>query len=122
MAIERFTRMYVLIDGVTQVLLQNATLNADFKNQPVETMNGLAGFTPGAKSVTLSATSAVRISGPEFDAYESGTNDTVHEIQFEYGGKTIVSEGQIMTCSFGTSINASAEHQFEFMGTCNPPK
>jgi hypothetical protein len=122
MAISRFLQLQVLVDGVTQLLLQNVTVNWDAQKQPVETMRGLAGFTPGAKRITIQATSAVRTGGPEFDAFESASGDTQHEIQVPYGPKTIVSEGEIMSGSLSGSVNASTEHQFEFMGTYNPPK
>lgn len=122
MAIERYITLVVLVDGVTQVELQNVEVNADTKNIPVETMRGLAGFTPGAKVITISATSAVRISGPEFDAIDSGFEGNVHEITVPYGTKSIVSEGQIMTSGLSGSVNSSTETKFEFMGTYNKPK
>jgi hypothetical protein len=122
MATERFLRMTVVVDSVTQVLLQNVTVNFDTKKVPVELMSGLGGFTPGAKVVTISATSAVRISGPEFDAFESGASDTQHELQIPYGTKTIVSEGEIMSGSLSGSVNSATETSFEFMGTYNKPK
>lgn len=122
MAIERFAQLQVLVDGVTQLLLQDVTLTWDPQKQPVETMRGLAGFTPGAKRLTLQATSAIRLSGPEFDAYASAAGDVQHEIQFPYGTKTIVSEGEITGGSMSQSVNSSAQIQFEFTGTMNPPK
>lgn len=122
MATERFLTLQVLIDGVTQVLLQNGSLDFDTKNIPVETMRGLSGFTPGAKVITIKCASAVRISGPEFDALDSGYEGTIHEIMFPYGTKSIVSEGQIMSGSISGSVNAATEFSFEFMGTYNKPK
>jgi hypothetical protein len=122
MAIQKFLRMKVLIDGVTQVLLQNVTVNWDTAKQRVDVLKGMAGFTPGAKSVTISATSAVYQSGPEFDSFASGANDDVHEVQVPYGRKTIISEGWIQSGSIGQSTNASTETSFEFVGTYNPPK
>lgn len=122
MAIERFLRMNILIDGETQVLLQNGTVNWDTKKVPVNTMSGLVGFSPGPKGVTISAESAVRVSGPEFDAFESGANDLQHEITVPYGTKSIVTEGEIMSGSITGSVESATSHSFEFMGTYNPPK
>lgn len=122
MAIERFLRMSILVDGETQVLLQNGTVNFDTKKTPVNTMSGLVGFSPGPKVVTISAESAVRTSGPEFDAFESGANDNQHELTIPYGTKAIVSEGEIMSGSISGSVEAASSHSFEFMGTYNPPK
>lgn len=122
MAVERFLRMNVLVDGETQVLLQNGTVNFDTKKTPVNTMGGLVGFSPGPKVVTISCESAVRISGPEFDAFESGANDSQHEFTIPYGTKSIVSEGEIMSGSISGSIEAATSQNFEFMGTYNPPK
>jgi hypothetical protein len=122
MAIERYLTLTVLIDGVTQVELQNVEINADPKLVPVETMRGLAGFTPGAKVITVSATSAVRISGPEFDAIDSAFEGNVHELNIPYGTKSIVTEGQITSSGLSGSVNSATETKFEFMGTYNKPK
>lgn len=122
MAVSRYLIPQLYIDGVVQLELQNVSVDFDTKNVPVETMRGLSGFTPGAKVITIKVSSAVQVGGPEFDALQSAEAGTIHEVAFPYGGKTIVSEGQIQSGSVSGSVNSSTEFSFEFMGTFNAPK
>ena|SRR5690554_602765 len=119
MKLQTFLRLPVIIDGVTQLLLRNARVGGDLQLQEVETMAGLAGFTPGAKRITISCDYAVPVSGPEFDPIAEGGEDNVvhHEIQIPYGTKTIVTEGAIRTWEISGGVNESITLGFEFTGS-----
>lgn len=124
MALDQFARLTVYVDGVSQLLLQDVTVDGDLQLQDVETMAGLAGFTPGSKRINISCTSALRQSGPEFDAIADGGGDSivVREIQIPYGTKTIVTEGVVKTWSLNAGVNQSTQFGFQFTGTYNSVK
>src|SRR5690606_13713272 len=117
-------RLTVYVDGVSQLLLQDVTIDGDLQLQDVETMQGLSGFTPGSKRINISCNSAVRQSGPEFDPIAEGGEETiaVHEIQIPYGSKTIVTEGVVKTWSLSAGTNQSTQFGFQFTGTYNRVK
>lgn len=118
----RYLSLTVLINGITQVELQNASVNFDAKKIAVETKRGLGGFTPGSKMMTISFESAVRISGPEFDPIEAAEGSDTYEVQVPYGTKTIVSQGEFMSGTLAGGVNESTKLSFEFQGTYTKPK
>lgn len=119
MVLQQFLRLTVYVDGVTQLLLKDVTVDGDLQLQDVETMTGLVGFTPGAKRINISCTSAVRQSGPEFDPIADGGEDSIiiRELLIPYGAKTIVTEGVVKTWSLSNGVNQSTDLGFQFTGT-----
>lgn len=122
MAIKRYLVLTALINGVSQVELQNVTVNFDGKKTAVDTKRGFSGFTPGAKMITISFESAVPMSGPEFDPVEAAEGSDVYQVQVPYGTKTILSEGEFTSGSISGGVNDSTKLGFEFQGTYNKPK
>jgi hypothetical protein len=114
--------LMVYINSVSQVELQQVTLNWDPKKVPVKTRRGLSGFTKGPGEVTVSFKSAVPMGGPEFDPIEAAASDDEYRVQLPYGTKSIISEGQFMEGSLEGAIEGIAELGFSFMGTFNKPK
>lgn len=122
MALGRGLNLLVLINTVSQVLLQDVQVSADGKKIPIEGKNGLLGFTPGAKTMTISFKSAVMVEGPEFDPFEAVEGSLTYEVQVPYGPKTLTTQGEFMTAQIGQGVNASTELSFEFTGTLEKPR
>lgn len=114
-------RLACIIDGVFQVKVQNFSVNGNSGRQAVETLEGLAGFTPGSKTLEVNGTWAVPVGGPEFDFMTAAANGTIHEIQIPIGVKTIISKGVFLTAGFSQSVNAATEHTMTFMGEFEAP-
>lgn len=112
----------VIIDGVSQVRLKDATISFDSKKQPIETVQGFAGFSAGAKSLTLEFSAAIPVGGPEFDVFAAAEGSTQYTVQIPYGTKTIVSEGEFLSGSISGATNSPTEIKGSFMGTYNKPK
>jgi hypothetical protein len=122
MALGRGLNLLVLINGVSQVLLQDVQVSADGKKIQIDGKNGLLGFTPGAKMLSISIKSAVMVEGPEFDAIVAVNSNNTYELQIPYGTKTLTSQGEFMTATIGQGVNASTEFSFEFIGTLEEPR
>lgn len=122
MALGRGLNLVVLINGVSQVLLQDVRVTADGKKIEIEGKNSLLGFTPGAKSLTISFKSAVMVEGPEFDPFDAAEGSDTYEVQVPYGTKTLTSQGEFLSAEIGQSVNASTELSFEFRGTFEKPR
>lgn len=118
---QRFLVPNALINGVSQVFLQDLNVEGDAKKLPVELRSGFAGFTPGPGVVTITFKSAVPVSGPEFDPVAAAYGSEVYEVQVPYGAKTITSRGEFTTFSLSSSVGASTELGFAFMGKYEEP-
>lgn len=119
---QRGLNLIVLINGVSQVLLQDLRASVDGKKVPIETMQGLVGFTPGAKEMKISFKAAAMVSGLEFDPFTAIDSANTYEIQIPIGPKTLTTQGEFMTAEIGQSTNASTELSFEFHGTFSAPQ
>ena len=92
------------------------------KGTAVMTRKGLSGFSRGSPIMNISFKAAIPMKGPEFDFVAESASDNDHRVQYPYGGKTIISEGQFMDGSFDSSLDQAVEGGFNFTGTFNPPK
>ena len=122
MALQDHLRLACLIDGVFQVKVSNIEVNGDSGAQAVETLEGLAGKTPGSKKLEISGTWAVPIGGLEFDFFTAAAVGTYHEVQIPVGAKTIISKGWFQTAGIGQGVNASTEAKMTFIGEFEPPQ
>lgn len=115
-------RMTLLVDGVLQVELTNIKVNGKGGSQAVETLQGLAGRTPGSPSLTISGTWAVPITGFEFDIFTAAATGSLHELQIPVGAKSIISKGWFDDCGISQSVNQSTECEATFMGSFTAPE
>lgn len=122
MALQDHLRMTILVDGVRQVKITNIQVNGQSGAQAVETLDGLAGKTPGSKRLEVSGTWAVPITGTEFDVATAVANGTYHQIQIPVGAKTIVSDGWFQDFNMQGSVNSNTETGAQFIGELNPPE
>ena len=122
MALRDHARLVLLIDGVYQVSCSGIDISLDSGAQRVDTLEGLAGKTPGAKSLEISGTWAVPIGGLEFDFATAMAEGSYHEIQIPVGGKSIVAKGWFQSGKIGQSTNASTEASATFIGEFEKPQ
>lgn len=122
MALSDHMRMAIVVDGVFQLTVQDVQVNGTSGNQIVETLQGLAGKTPGNKMLTMTGKWAVPITGLETNLLASVANGTYHEIQIPVGDVTIVSSGWFDEFTLGGSTGQSTEFSATFKGELNAPE
>ncbi len=122
MALSDHMRMAVLIDGVFQTTVQDVQVNGTSGNQIVETLQGLAGKTPGSKMLTITGKWAVPVTGLETGLIAAVANGSYHEIQVPVGEETIVSSGWFDEFTLGGSTGQSTEFSATFKGELNAPE
>lgn len=113
-------RLTLLVDGVKQVKVTQVKGSGKGKNQPVETLEGLVGKTPGAKSIEITGSWAVPLNGLEFNVVDAVANGTYHEIQIPVGSKSLIAKGWFEDFDLGQSTNANTEVGATFMGELVP--
>lgn len=122
MRLEDHLKLGVRIDGTKQVKLSNISVNMQSNAQRVETLEGLAGKTPGSRSLEITATWAVPLGGPEFDIATAASLGTYHDVQIPYGDKTIASRGWFQDAGLSQSTGASTECTATYVGSFDPPE
>lgn len=109
-------RLAVLVDGVYQLKITNVTINGTSGAQAVETLEGLAGKSPGSGRVEIDATWAVEIGGPEVNVWDFTAEGSYHEVQIPVGSKSVISQGWFDSAGFSQSVNAATEMPAKFIG------
>lgn len=122
MALQDHLKLAVLIDGVAQVEVSNVSVNGDSGAQAVETLEGLAGKTPGSRKLEITGTWGVPLGGLEFDFISACADGSYHDIQIPVGAKSIISSGWFQTTGLSQSVNANTEAHCSFVGTFDPLK
>ncbi len=121
-ALQDHLRLKLLVDGVMQVTPSQIRIQFSSNNQVVETLEGLAGKTPGAGRVTISCTGSVPVSGPEADPATKVVKGTYHDMQVPFGPKSYIGTGWFDECDIGQSTNANTEVSFTWIGEFAEPK
>lgn len=113
-------RLRLLIDGVQQVTQSDISLEIDGQNQPLETLEGLAGKTPGSGKVTITGTQIVPIGGLEFDFVKVAQDGSFHDMQIPIGGKSYIGNGWFDKATISQSTGKGTECQFTWIGEFKP--
>jgi hypothetical protein len=122
MALQDGLKLRLLVDGVHQVLVNQISLEIDGKNQPLETLEGLAGKTPGAGMATITASAVVPIGGPEEDFFENVVLGSYHDLQVPYGKKSYLGTGWFDKSAIEQSTGKGTEINFTWMGEFAKPR
>ncbi len=122
MALADHLRLKLLVDGVFQIKLSTIRMSFDSGAQEVDTLEGLAGKTPGSGKVKITGTGAVPLGGPEFDYLTAVQEGSYHSLQVPFGTKSYIGNGWFGTAELGQSTNQSTEIQFEWTGEFSKPK
>ena len=122
MALTDGLKLRLLIDGVQQIMASDVSLELDGQNQPLETLEGLAGKTPGSGRATVTGTSVVQIGGPEHDFLSSIVEGDYHDLQVPYGTKSYIGTGWFDKATLSQSTGKSTDFQFTWVGEFSKPK
>jgi hypothetical protein len=115
-------KLRLLVDGVHQINQTEVSLDVDGQNQPLETLEGLAGKTPGAGRATITGTGIVKVGGPEFDYLGAVVDGSYHDLQIPYGAKSYIGNGYFDKATLGQSTGKGTEINFTWIGQFNKPK
>lgn len=115
-------RLKLLIDGVFQVKPQSISVSLDSGAQKVDTLEGLAGKTPGSGEAKITGTCAVPLGGPEYDFFTSCVDGSYHSMQVPFGVKSYIGNGWFQTAEISQSTNASTDFKFDWIGEFALPK
>jgi hypothetical protein len=110
------------IDGVLQLMFTELSLEIDGQNQPLETLEGLAGKTPGSGRVTITFTAVVPIGGQEFDVVSAVQNGGYHDFQIPLGAKSYVDKGYFDKATVSQSVGKPTEVSATWIGAFSRPK
>jgi hypothetical protein len=117
MALQRYAELKLYIDGAQQLEATNVSVEVNPQRNAVDTLaKGRAGYTEGAKIVTVTGNAAIPASGLEFNWFKASIDGTVHSVQVPVGNKTIKFKGVFQTSSASQSVNASTESSFTIEG------
>lgn len=122
MALSDHLRLKLLIGGVFQITPSSIRVAFAANNQVVETLEGLAGKTPGSGRVTITVTAAVPIGGPEVDFFTKCVDGAYDEMQVPFGAKSYIGTGWYDDVEIGQSANANTEVNFTWQGEFAAPK
>jgi hypothetical protein len=84
--------------------------------QRIDTLEGLAGFSPGPGSVSCTIGYAIPIGGTEDEFQEKCVDGAYVMIQLGWGPKAYVGIGKIITDKTSQSATAAAEGSFDWVG------
>ena len=115
-------RLKLLVNGVFLVTPSSISVEFDSGAQRVDTLEGLAGKTPGSGSVTINCTCAVPLGGPEADFFENCVEGAYADLQVPFGAKSYIGTGWYQTAQISQSVNANTEVQFTWMGQLTKPE
>lgn len=113
-------RLTALVDGKRQTELTKINGKLVTNSQAIETLEGLAGKTPGSGRVTISLTSAIPASGLEFDYWSTAAKGTYHTVQIPVGSKSYIGKGWFDEVELDQSVNGGAEVSCTWIGTIAP--
>jgi len=109
-------RLALLIQGVFQVKPSSIECEWDSGAQRVDTLEGLAGKTPGSGNFTINATGAVPTSGPEYDYFTACQDGRYVDMQVPFGTKSYIGNGWFQTAGIGQSVGQNTEFKFQWVG------
>lgn len=114
---EYLVRLPVFINGVPLEEVTQVDVTLDSGRTEIYTQTkGLAGWSEGAKMVTLRVTSAIPVGGPEVDFWALANSGEVVTAQVGVGRGDYAQAGKIINCNFSGSVNNPTEVVFEFHG------
>lgn len=114
-------RLALLIQGSYQSTPSSISVEFDSGNQRVDTLEGLAGKTPGSGSVSINATVSIPVSGPEYDFFADCVDGKYVDMQVPFGAKSYIGTGWFQTASISGSANANTEASFSWIGKLEKP-
>lgn len=117
MALQEHASLRAFVDGTYLVELTSITFRTESGQIRVETMEGLAGFTPGSGVCTVELGLAIPIGGQEHGFQQLCAQGAYVAIQIPVGQEgSYAGKGKIMNVELRQSVNASAEQTVSWEG------
>ena len=113
-------RLALFIDTTYQVTMTSIEMATNSGQQRVDTLEGLAGFTPGSGDVTFTCGFSIPIGGQEFPIQQAVDAGTYHTVQMPLGPEDYVGLGKFIDCNITQSVNANTEGTFTWVGQKAP--
>ena len=115
-ALQDHARLAIAIDGQWQLTPTSIDMTTNSGQQRVDTLEGLAGFTPGSGDVTVTVNFALPIGGQEFDVQGTCALGAFVTMQVPLGPADYIGNGKIIDNNFSQSVNANTEGSFTWTG------
>jgi hypothetical protein len=116
MALIDHARLPAFIEGQFLEELTSITFRTESGQQRVETLEGLAGFTPGSGICTATFNSAIPIDGEEFAYQPTCVAGSYVSVQIGVGTVAYTGTGKILDVEISQSVNASVEEAITWEG------
>jgi len=113
-------RLAIFIEGTYMVEMTSIEITTNSGQQRVDTLEGLAGFTPGSGDVTVTCGFAIPIGGQEYPFQETCADGSYVAIQIPIGAKDYVGKGKFQDVGISQSVNANTEGTFTWVGELTP--
>ena len=106
----------IFVEQVYMVEMTSIELSTNSGQQRVDTLEGLAGFTPGSGDCTVSCGFAIPIGGQEYPFQETCADGSYVSLQIPVGPVDYIGLGKFMDVSINQSVNGNTEGNFTWTG------
>lgn len=109
-------RLALFVEQDFMVEMTSIELTTNSGQQRVDTLEGLAGFTPGSGDCTVSCGFAIPIGGQEYPFQETCADGSYATLQIPIGPKDYIGLGKFIDVTINQSVNANTEGNFTWTG------
>jgi len=118
-ALQDHARLALFVEQIYMVEMTSIELATNSGQQRVDTLEGLAGFTPGSGDCTVSCGFAIPIGGQEYPFQQTCTDGSYVTLQIPVGEVDYIGNGKFLDVSINQSVNANTEGTFTWTGELN---
>lgn len=117
MALTKFARTAIALDGTWLKFLTSASMVTDGGKTPINLLEeGLAGFSPGSGSVTVTLGYALPMGGQEYPYQQKVTRDEDVQLQIRWGAEQYAALGQLTNDEKNRNVDAPTEGTVNWTG------
>lgn len=116
MALQDHARLPVFFNSQYLTEVTSIRVQTESGQQPVETLEGLVGFTEGCGKVTITLKVAVPIGGTEAPFQQICANGGYCTMQIGVGSVSYEGTGKILESDVGQDVNSAADCNISWLG------
>jgi hypothetical protein len=117
MALEKFARAAIALDGQWLRFVTSLSMVTDGGKTPINLLeDGLAGFSPGSGSVTITIGYAIPVGGQEYPFQQKAIRDEDVQAQLRWGGEQYVGLGQLTNDEKNRNVDSPTEGTANWTG------
>lgn len=116
MALQEYAKLPFFVNQAYMTQITSVQLTGESGQIRVDTLEGLAGFTPGSGSTRVSVGFVVPIGGPEYNVWNDMVDGAIVAVQVGVGSLAMAAKGKVMSTTIGRSTQASVEGTWEWEG------